>query len=143
MKNQLKTRLFLFLFSLAMFTNCSKKDDINPANIADKISGNYTVTLLAVNGQSLNLPYNQGGEQLNGTIVISKVSTTEILFTYTLNSVISGIKNQKSDSGNFDIKQNGSVIELYEVNSTTKVGALSGTILSIDSGGTKINANRN
>jgi hypothetical protein len=143
MKNQLKTRLFLFLFSLAMFTNCSKKDDINPANIADKISGNYTMTLLAVNGQSLNLPYNQGGEQLNGTIVISKVSTTEILFTYTLNSVISGIKNQKSDSGNFDIKQNGSVIELYEVNSTTKVGALSGTILSIDSGGTKINANRN
>jgi hypothetical protein len=143
MKNQLKTRLFLFLFSLAMFTNCSKKDDINPANIADKISGNYTMTLLAVNGQSLNLPYNQGGEQLNGTIVISKVSTTEILFTYNLTSVIGGVRNQKSDSGNFDIKQNGSVIELYEVNSTTKVGALSGTILTIDSGGTKINANRN
>jgi hypothetical protein len=143
MKNQFKTRLFLFLFSLAMFTNCSKKDDISPANIADKISGNYTMTLLAVDGQSLNLPYNQGGDQLNGTIVISKVSATTILFTYTLNSVISGIKNQKSDSGNFDIKQNGSVIELYEVNSTTKVGALSGTILSIDSGGTKINANRN
>jgi hypothetical protein len=143
MKNQLKTRLFLFLFSLAMFTNCTKKDDINPANIADKISGNYTMTLIAVNGQSLNLPYNQGGEQLNGTIVISKVSTTEILFTYTLNSVISGIKNQKSDSGNFDIKQNGSVIELYEANSTVKVGALSGTILTIDSGGTKINANKN
>jgi hypothetical protein len=143
MKNQLKTRLFLFLFSLAMFTNCSKKDDINPANIADKISGNYTMTLLAVNGQSLNLPYNQGGEQLNGTIVISKVSTTEILFTYNLTSVIGGVRNQKSDSGNFDIKQNGSVIELYEVNSTTKVGALSGTILSIDSGGTKINANKN
>jgi hypothetical protein len=143
MKNQLKTRLFLFLFSLAMFTNCSKKDDINPANIADKISGNYTMTLLAVNGQSLNLPYNQGGEQLNGTIVISKVSTTEILFTYNLTSVIGGVRNQKSDSGNFDIKQNGSVIELYEVNSTTKVGALSGTILTIDSGGTKINANKN
>jgi hypothetical protein len=143
MKNQLKTRLFLFLFSLAMFTNCSKKDDINPTNIADKISGNYTMTLLAVNGQSLNLPYNQGGEQLNGTIVISKVSTTEILFTYNLTSVIGGVRNQKSDSGNFDIKQNGSVIELYEVNSTTKVGALSGTILTIDSGGTKINANRN
>jgi hypothetical protein len=96
-----------------------------------------------VNGQSLNLPYNQGGEQLNGTIVISKVSTTEILFTYNLTSVIGGVRNQKSDSGNFDIKQNGSVIELYEVNSTTKVGALSGTILTIDSGGTKINANRN
>jgi hypothetical protein len=143
MKNQLKTRLFLFLFSLVMFTNCSKKDDINPANIADKISGNYTMTLLAVNGQSLNLPYNQGGEQLNGTIVISKVSTTEILFTYNLTSVIGGVRNQKSDSGNFDIKQNGSVIELYEVNSTTKVGALSGTILTIDSGGTKINANKN
>jgi hypothetical protein len=143
MKNQLKTRLFLFLFSLAMFTNCSKKDDINPANIADKISGNYTMTLLAVNGQSLNLPYNQGGEQLNGTIVISKVSTTEILFTYNLTSVIGGVRNQKSDSGNFDIKQNGSIIELYEANSTVKVGALSGTILTIDSGGTKINANKN
>ncbi len=143
MKNQLKTRIFLFFFSLVMFTNCKKSDELSPANIADKITGNYTMTLLAVDGQSLNLPYNQGGEQLNGTIVISKVSATSILFTYTLNSVISGIKNQKSDSGNFDIKQNGSVIELYEANSTTKVGAFSGTILTIDSGGTKINATKN
>jgi hypothetical protein len=143
MKNQLKTRLFLFLFSLVMFTNCKKSDELSPANIADKIAGNYTMTLIAVNGQSLNLPYNQGGEQLNGTIVISKVSTTEILFTYNLASVIGGVRNQKSDSGNFDIKQNGSIIELYEANSSVKVGALSGTILTIDSGGTKINANKN
>lgn len=143
MKTQLKTQLFLFIFSLVMFTNCSKKDDITPANIADKITGNYTMTLIAVNGQSLNLPYNQGGEQLSGTIAISKVSATSILLTYTLNSVISGIKNQKSDSGNFDIKQNGSTIELYDANSTVKVGALSGSILTIDSDGTKINANKN
>jgi hypothetical protein len=143
MKNQFKTRLFLFLFSLVMFTNCKKSDELSPANIADKIAGNYTMTLLAVDGQSLNLPYNQGGDQLNGTIVISKVSATAILFTYNLASVINGVRNQKSDSGNFDIKQNGSVIELYEANSTVKVGALSGTILTIDSGGTKINANKN
>ena len=143
MKNQFKTQLFLFIFSLVMFTNCKKSDEINPANIADKIAGNYTMTLIAVNGQSINLPYNQGGEQLSGTIAISKVSATSILFTYTLNSVISGIKNQKSDSGNFDIKQNGSVIELYDAGSNVKVGALSGTVLSIDSDGTKINANRN
>jgi hypothetical protein len=137
MKNQFKTRLFLFLFSLVMFTNCKKSDELSPANIADKIAGNYTMTLLAVDGQSLNLPYNQGGDQLNGTIVISKVSATAILFTYNLASVINGVRNQKSDSGNFDIKQNGSIIELYEANSTVKVGALSGTILTIDSGGTK------
>jgi hypothetical protein len=143
MKNQFKTRLFLFLFSLVMFTNCKKSDELSPANIADKIAGNYTMTLLAVDGQSLNLPYNQGGDQLNGTIVISKVSATAILFTYNLASVINGVRNQKSDSGNFDIKQNGSIIELYEANSTVKVGALSGTILTIDSGGTKINANKN
>jgi hypothetical protein len=143
MKNQLKTQLFLFLFSLVMFTNCKKTDELSPANIADKIAGNYTMTLIAVNGQSLNLPYNQGGEQLSGTIVIAKISNTTISFTYTLNSVISGIKNQKSDTGNFDIKQNGSVIELYDANSTVKVGALSGTVLTIDSDGTKINANRN
>jgi hypothetical protein len=143
MKNQLKTRLFLFLFSLVIFTNCTKKDDINPANIADKISGNYTMTLISVNGQTVNLPYNQGGEQLSGTIAIAKVSTTTISFTYTLNSVISGIKNQKSDTGNFDVKQNGSTIELYDAGSNVKVGALSGTVLTIDSDGTKINANRN
>jgi hypothetical protein len=143
MKNQLKTQLFLFLFSLVMFTNCKKSDEINPANIADKIAGNYTMTLIGGNGQTINLPYNQGGEQLTGTINISKVSNTTILFTYTLNSVISGIKNQKSDSGKFDIKQNGSIIELYEVNSSIKVGALSGTILTIDSDGTKINASKN
>jgi hypothetical protein len=143
MKTQLTIRIFLFFFSFVMFTNCSKKDDINPANIADKIAGNYTMTLIAVNGQSVNLPYNQGGEQLSGTIVISKVSATSILFTYTLASVIGGVRNQKTDSGNFDIKQNGSVIELYEENSSVKVGALSGTVLTIDSDGTKINANRN
>jgi hypothetical protein len=143
MKNQLKTQLFLFLFSLVMFTNCKKSDEINPANIADKIAGNYTMTLIGGNGQTINLPYNQGGEQLSGTIAITKVSTTSILFTYTLASVIGGVRNQKSDSGNFDIKQNGSIIELYEENSSVKVGALSGTVLSIDSGGTKINANKN
>jgi hypothetical protein len=143
MKTQLKTQLFLFLFSLVMFTNCSKKDDITPANIADKISGNYTMTLISVNGQSVNLPYNQGGEQLSGTIAISKVSATTILFTYNLASVISGVRNQKSDSGNFDVKQNGSIIELYDASSNVKVGALSGTILTIDSDGTKINANKN
>lgn len=143
MKNQLKIRLFLFFFSLVMFTNCKKSEEINPANIADKISGNYTMTLISVNGQTVNLPYNQGGEQLSGTIAIAKVSTTTISFTYTLNSVISGIKNQKSDSGNFDVKQNGSVIELYDAGSNVKVGALSGTLLTIDSDGTKINANRN
>ena len=143
MKTQLTTRIFLFLFSFVMFTNCTKKDDITPANIADRIAGNYTITLIAANGQSLKLPYNQGGEQLNGTIVISKVSATAILFTYNLASVIGGVKNQKSDSGNFDIKQNGNIIELYEDNSSVKVGALSGTVLTIDSGGTKINANKN
>jgi hypothetical protein len=143
MKTQLKTQFFLFLFSLVMFINCSKKDDINPANIADKISGNYTMTLISVNGQTVSLPYNQGGEQLSGTIAIAKVSTTTISFTYTLNSVISGIKNQKSDTGNFDVKQNGSTIELYDAGSNVKVGALSGTVLTIDSDGTKINANRN
>jgi hypothetical protein len=143
MKNQLKTQLFLFFFSLVMFTHCKKSDELSPANIADKIAGNYTMTLLAVNGQSLNLPYNQGGEQLNGTIAITKVSATSILFTYTLASVIGGVRNQKTDSGNFDIKQNGSIIELYEENSSVKVGALSGTVLTIDSDGTKINANRN
>jgi hypothetical protein len=143
MKNQLKTQLFLFFFSLVMFTHCKKSDELSPANIADKIIGNYTMTLLAVNGQSINLPYNQGGEQLNGTIAITKVSATSILFTYTLASVIGGVRNQKTDSGNFDIKQNGSIIELYEENSSIKVGALSGTVLTIDSDGTKINANRN
>jgi hypothetical protein len=143
MKNQLKTQLFLFFFSLVMFTHCKKSDELSPANIADKIIGNYTMTLLAVNGQSINLPYNQGGEQLNGTIAITKVSATSILFTYTLASVIGGVRNQKTDSGNFDIKQNGSIIELYEENSSVKVGALSGTVLTIDSDGTKINANRN
>lgn len=143
MKNQLKTQLFLFFFSLVMFTHCKKSDELSPANIADKITGNYTMTLLAVNGQSINLPYNQGGEQLNGTIAITKVSATSILFTYTLASVIGGVRNQKTDSGNFDIKQNGSIIELYEENSSVKVGALSGTVLTIDSDGTKINANRN
>jgi hypothetical protein len=58
-------------------------------------------------------------------------------------TTVNGVKSQDSDSGNFDIKQNGSIIELYETNSTEKVGALSGTILTIDSGGTKINANKN
>jgi hypothetical protein len=143
MRNQLKTRLFLFLFSLVMFTNCSKKDDINPANIADKISGNYTMTFISANGQSLNLPFNQGGNQANGTITISKVSTTTISFSLTLITIVNGVKSQDSDADNFDIKQNGSIIELYEANSTVKVGALSGTILTIDSGGTKINANKN
>jgi hypothetical protein len=143
MKNQLKTRLFLFLFSLVMFTNCKKSDELNPANIADKISGNYTMTFISANGQSLNLPFNQNGNQANGTITISKVSTTTISFSLTLITIVNGVKSQDADSDNFDIKQNGSVIELYEINSTTKVGALSGTILTIDSGGTKINANRN
>jgi hypothetical protein len=143
MKTQLTIRIFLFLFSFVIFTNCKKSDEINPANIADKIAGNYTMTLIAVNGQSVNLPYNQGGEQLSGTIAITKVSATSILFTYTLASVIGGVRNQKTDSGNFDIKQNGSIIELYEENSSIKVGALSGTVLSIDSDGTKINANKN
>ncbi len=143
MKTQLKTRLFLFLFSLVMFANCKKSDELSPANIADKIAGNYTMTFISANGQSLNLPFNQNGNQANGVIVISKVSTTTISFSFTLFTTVNGVKSQDSDSGNFDIKQNGSIIELYEVNSTTKVGALSGTILAIDSGGTKINANRN
>jgi hypothetical protein len=143
MKNQLKTRLFLFFFSLVMFTNCKKSDELSPANIADKISGNYTMTFISANGQSLNLPFNQGGNQANGTVTITKVSATTITFSLTLFTVVNGVKSQDSDSGNFDIKQNGSVIELYEVNSTTKVGALSGAILAIDSGGTKINANKN
>jgi hypothetical protein len=143
MKNQPKTQVLIFLFSLVMFTHCKKSDELSPANIADRIAGNYTMTFISANGQSLNLPYNQNGNQASGTITVSKVSATTVSFSLTLVTTVNGVKSQDSDSGNFDIKQNGSIIELYETNSTEKVGALSGTILTIDSGETKINANKN
>lgn len=144
MKTQLTIRIFLFLFTFVMFMNCKKSDEINPAHIADKIAGNYTVTFISANGQSFNLPLNQNGVQANATLTISKVSTTTVSYSLILYTTINGVKSQDSDSGNFDIKQNGSTIEVYETsNATVKIGALSGTVLTLDSGGTKINANRN
>jgi hypothetical protein len=158
MKNLFNFRNFLFIFLALFLFGCPAPKDISPANIADKISGSYTMSLISANGQSINLPYNQGGEQLNGTISISKISTSTIALTYTLNTVISGVKNQKSDTGNFDIKANGNSIDLFDLGSTVKdgnsidlfdlgstvkVGTFSGTVLTIDSDGTKIVANKN
>ena len=140
MKTQLTIRIFLFLFSFVMFTNCTKKDDITPANIADKIAGSYTMTYVAANGSEFNLPYSDGTNQLTGTISINKISQSTISFTYNLNIIANGVRDTKTNTGNFEIKQNGSAIDLYD---TAKVGSFANNILSIDSGGTKISAKKN
>jgi hypothetical protein len=140
MKTQLTIRIFLFLFSVVIFSNCSKKDDINPANIADKISGNYTMTQV----DNTTLPYNQGGNQINGTMVITKVSTTRISIEFIINIISNGKTTKNTDSGQVDIKQNGNTIDLINPDDgTTKVGNFSNNILTIDTGNTLIIGKKN
>jgi hypothetical protein len=140
MKNSLTIRLFLFLFSFAMFTNCSKKDDITPANIADKIAGSYVITQV----DKTTLPYNQGGNQINGTMLITKISTTRISIEFIINIISNGQTTKDTDSGQVDIKQNGNTIDLIDPDDgTTKVGNFANNILTIDTGNTLIIGKKN
>jgi hypothetical protein len=140
MKTQLTIRLFIFLFSLVMFTNCSKKDDITPANIADKMTGSYVITQV----DKTTLPYNQGGNQINGTMLITKISTTRISIDFIINIVSNGQNTKNADSGQVDIKQNGNTIDLIDPDDgTTKVGNFSNNILTIDTGNTVIIGKKN
>jgi hypothetical protein len=140
MKTQLTIRLFIFLFSFIMFTNCSKKDDITPANIADKIAGNYIITQV----DKTTLPYIQGNNQINGTMLITKVSTTRISIEFIINIISNGQTTKETDSGQVDLKQNGSTIDLIDPDDgTTKVGNFSNNILTIDTAGSLIIGKRN
>jgi hypothetical protein len=140
MKNQLKTQLFLFFFSLVIFTNCTKKDDITPANIADKISGSYIITQV----DKTILPYNQGGNQINGTMLITKISTTRISIEFIINIISNGQTTKNKDSGQVDIKQNGNTIDLVDPDDgITKVGNFSNNILTIDTANSLIIGKKN
>jgi hypothetical protein len=140
MKTQLTIRLFIFLFSFIMFTNCTKKDDITPANIADKMTGNYVITQV----DKTTLPYNQGGNQINGTMLITKISTTRISIDFIINIVSNGQNTKNADSGQVDIKQNGNTIDLIDPDDgITKVGNFSNNILTIDTGNTLIIGKKN
>jgi hypothetical protein len=140
MKNPLTIRIFLFLFSFVMFTNCSKKDDITPANIADKIAGSYVITQV----DKTILPYNQGGNQINGTMLITKISTTRISIEFIINIISNGKTTKDTDTGQVDIKQNGNTIDLIDPDDgTTKVGNFANNILTIDTGNTLIIGKKN
>jgi hypothetical protein len=140
MKIQLTIRLFLFLFSFIMFTNCSKKDDITPANIADKMTGSYVITQV----DKTTLPYNQGGNQINGTMLITKISATRISIEFIINIISNGQTTKDTDSGQVDIKQNGNTIDLIDPDDgTTKVGNFANNILTIDTGNTLIIGKKN
>lgn len=141
MKKLQKNQILCLLISLFIYTGCKKSDELNPANIADRMTGNYTISLIESNGKSIKLPYNQNGQQINGTITIGKVSTTTISFGYNLVVVTNGVRNVDSETGNLDIKQNGNTIELYESN--TLVGNFTNNVLIIDTGDTKITSNKN
>jgi hypothetical protein len=141
MKKLQKNQILYLLISLFIYTGCKKSDELNPANIADRMTGNYTISLIESNGKSIKLPYNQNGQQINGTITIGKVSTTTISFGYNLVVVTNGVRNVDSETGNLDIKQNGNTIELYESN--TLVGNFTNNVLIIDTGDTKITSNKN
>jgi hypothetical protein len=141
MKKLQKNQILYLLISLFIYTGCKKSDELNPANIADRMTGNYTISLIESNGKSIKLPYNQNGQQINGTITIGKVSTTTISFGYNLVVVTNGVRNVDSETGNLDIKQNGNTIELYESN--TLVGNFTNNVLVIDTGDTKITSNKN
>jgi hypothetical protein len=141
MKNLLQTQFLSLFICLFIYTGCKKSDELNPANIADRMTGNYTISLIESNGKSIKLPYNQNGQQINGTITIAKVSPTTISFSYSLVVVNNGVRNVDSETGNLDIKQNGNAIELYESN--TLVGNFTNNVLIIDTGDTKITSNKN
>ena len=144
MKTQLKTQLFLFTFSLVMFTNCKKSDELSPANIADKIAGNYTISTISSKGQTLTLPFTQNGQKVSGTITIAKVSTTTVSFTYALVIDSNGTKDIDTETGNLEIKQNGSAINLYDLNNqSVPIGSFTNNVLTIDTGDSKITSNKN
>jgi hypothetical protein len=140
MKTQLTIRLFIFLFSFIILTNCTKKDDITPANIADKMTGSYVITQV----DKTTLPYNQGGNQINGTMLITKISTTRISIDFIINIVSNGQNTKNADSGQVDIKQNGNTIDLIDPDDgITKVGNFANNILTIDTGNTLIIGKKN
>ena len=112
MKNQTISRIILFVFAFGILLSCKKSDAINPASPADAMVGNYTMTQVVSQGQVISLPYNQAGNQLNGTLTISKIAPTTVSVSFILNQVLNGVKSSSSDNAQVEIKQNGNSIDL-------------------------------
>jgi hypothetical protein len=125
MKNQSNLRLFLFLLCTITLLNCKKLADVEPKAIADKMVGKYTMSELIIGNQTLNLPYKQGTDELNGVIEIVKTNDTEITLTYTFTSVVKGVKDTDTAEDIFYVKQGSKDLELFEDEKfTTQIGSL-------------------
>jgi hypothetical protein len=137
MKNQSNLRFFLFFLCSITLFNCKKISDIEP-EISEKLVGKYSMSELIISGQTLKLPYKQGTDELNGTIVITKTSPTEITLSYTFNTILKGVKETDTAEDIFYVKQGSKDLELFEDEKfTTQIGSLAdGKTLYIISNGT-------
>ena len=106
-----------------------------PANIADKINRSYTIKQV----DKTTLPHNQ----INGTMLITKVSTTKISIDFIINITSNGKTTKNADSGEVDIKQNGNSIDLIDPSDNSNVSNFSNNILTIEAGGSKIVGKKN
>jgi hypothetical protein len=111
-----KAQSFVLLtISLLIFTSCKKLIiDKEPAGAAGKMVGQYTMSEIIANGQTIKLPYKQGTDELNGTIVIKKTTDVEIEVNYTFNTVLKGVKETDTVSEIYFVKQGSKDLELFE-----------------------------
>ncbi len=125
MKNQSKLHLFLFFLCTITLLNCKKLADVEPETAADKIAGKYTMSEIIVGGQTLNLPYKQGNDELNGVIEIVKTNDIEIALSYTFTSVVKGVKETDTSEDIFYVKQGSKDLELFKDEKfTTQIGSV-------------------
>jgi hypothetical protein len=132
-------RILIFVF-ITFLGSCKKLfvDKAPDSLLSDKLVGSYVMTEIISGGKSINLPYKQGGDELNGAIEIERSTEVQIEVNYTLNTIIKGVKESDTVSDVFFVKQVSKDIELFEDEKFTKqVGSLAeGKTLYIVSGDT-------
>ncbi len=125
MKSQSKLRFIILLLCTITLLSCKKTTDVEPASITEKLAGRYTMSELIIGNQTLNLPYKQGTDELNGTIDIEKISATKITLNYTINTILKGVKETDTAEDTFFVKQGKTDLELFEDEAfTTQIGSL-------------------
>jgi hypothetical protein len=139
MKNLSKSHVFILLISISLFTSCKKLGiDKEPAALADKLTGNYSMSEIIASGQTIPLPFKNGSDEFNGSIEVKKAAANEIDMIFTFNTIIKGVKETDTSEDTFYLKQGEKDIELFDDEAFNKqIGSIvGGKTLYIVSGDT-------